>query len=124
MNTNQDKKAKGKDQLIFTPWRMYLLIGAMGLMIIGMLGYGFYKGVRMNRVYAPLIDAAMEIKLEATNAHLWFEEILSGDRHEEMEVVWESLAQADWYALAMLEGGQNPEGTFYPVDDAKMRLTL
>jgi hypothetical protein len=33
----------------------------------------------MNTIYAPLIDVALEIKLAATAAHLWFEEVLSGD---------------------------------------------
>ena len=59
-----------KHQVALTPWRMYLLICIVGLMITGILGYGFFKGDRMNKVYAPLVDAAMEIKLEATTAHL------------------------------------------------------
>jgi len=29
--------------------------------------------------YTPLVDAAMEIKLEATTAHLWFEQAISGE---------------------------------------------
>jgi PAS domain S-box-containing protein len=113
-----------KDQLAPTPWRIYLLICIMGLMITGILGYGFFKGDRMNKVYAPLIDAAMEIKLEATAAHLWFEEIISDDRYEDISVVWKHQDQAEWYAQAMLEGGKNPEGTFIPLDDAEMRRKI
>ncbi len=113
-----------KDQLAPTPWRMYLLICIVGLMITGILGYGFFKGDRMNKVYSPLVDAAMEIKLEATTAHLWFEEIISGDRYEDISAVWEHQDQAEWYAKAMLEGGKNPEGTFIPLDDAEMRRKI
>ncbi len=29
--------------------------------------------------YSPLVDTTMEIKYEITIAHLWFEEIISGD---------------------------------------------
>ena len=103
------------------PWRMYLLVLIMGLFMISILGYGFYTGNRMNKVYVPLVDATMEIKLEATLAHLWFEEIISGDRHEDIKVLWEHQDQAEWYAKAMLEGGRNPEGIFIALDDAEMR---
>ena len=103
-----------KRQVALTPWRMYLVICIVGLMITGILGYGFFKGNRMNKVYAPLIDAAMEIKVEATTAHLWFEEIMNGDHHEDVSVVWKHQDQAEWYAQAMMEGGKNPEGTYIP----------
>lgn len=45
------------------------------------------------------------------------DEIISGDRREDIAAVWARLDQADWYASAMLEGGQNPQGTFFPLDD-------
>ena len=113
-----------KDQLVPTTWRMYLLICIVGLMITGILGYGFFKGNRMNEVYAPLIDAAMEIKLEATTAHLWFEEIINGDRYEDISAVWKHQDRAEWYVQTMLEGGKNPEGTFIPLDDVEMRRKI
>lgn len=103
------------------PLRMFLLILTMGLFMISILVYTFYTGYRMNKVYAPLIDAAMEIKLEATLAHLWFEEIMSGDHPTDMKEVWEHQDQAAWYAKAMLEGGRNQEGVFIALDDAEMR---
>ncbi|MBT6595716.1 MAG: hypothetical protein HOB34_06425, partial [Nitrospina sp.] len=102
----------------------YVLIGLIGLSLIGMVSYSFYKGVRMTTMYAPLIDASMVIKLETTTAHLWFEEILHGDRHETMETVWGHLDRADWYVKAMLEGGTNHEGTFVPLDDMEMRQKI
>jgi len=67
---------------------------------------------------APLVDASMEIKLAATTAHLWFEEILTGTEEKEaIERVWKLLDKAVWYADAIIKGGKNEEGTFYPVDD-------
>ena len=56
-----------------------LIIG-LGLFISGVMGYALFTGSRMTQRYAPLIDAAMEIKLEAAIGHLWFEEAISGDR--------------------------------------------
>ncbi len=95
MDTHRDDTATSIRPLTTVPWRMYLLIGAIGIIVMGMVGYGFYTGDRMNTLYAPLIDAAMEIKLQATTAHLWFEEIISNDRHESLAVAWEHLEQAE-----------------------------
>ena len=99
---------------------MYFLVGICTVVIIGSMFYILYEGREMTAKHDPLIDAAMEIKLEVTIAHLWFEEIISGDRHESIDSVWEHLSQADWYARAMLEGGENAEGKFYPLSDAGM----
>ncbi len=74
--------------------------------------------------HAPLADAAMEIKLNATLGHLWFEEIVSGDRHEDIEELWSYLNQADWYTRVMLIGGKNEEGNFYSLTDEHMRSTI
>ena len=109
-----------KNKLSTTPIRMYILICIVGLIVISIVGYGFFKGDRMAKTYTPLIDAAMEIKLEATTAHLWFEEIIGGDRNEEINKVWQHQDQAVWYAKAMLEGGKNSKGTFIPLDDAEL----
>jgi hypothetical protein len=87
-------------------WWWYLLIGITGLVVFGMIAYSNHKAVHLNIVYASLIDAAIDIKLEATTAHLRFEEVLSGDRHKDIEAVWKHLDQADWYARTMLEGGK------------------
>ena len=46
------------------------------------MGYGCSPGNHMIVKYTQLVDAAMEIKLEATAAHLRLKEILSGDRFD------------------------------------------
>ena len=124
INSKFSKNAEGVGHLVKPRWRIYALISVVGLIITGILSYGFYTGDRMSRIYAPLVDATMEIKLEATIAHLWFEEIVTGDRHEELETVWKHLDAADWYAKAMLEGGENPEGIFISLDNNKMRREI
>ena len=72
---------------------------------------------------APLGDAAMEIKLTATTAHLWFEEIMSGDENEDIEHVWELLDKTLWYCDAILVGGKNEEGVFYKTENIEIRKT-
>ncbi|OOZ40220.1 hypothetical protein BOW53_08610 [Solemya pervernicosa gill symbiont] len=93
----------------------------IGLVVSSAVLYSFKLGSRMSDLYAPMIDAAMEIKFEATTAHLWFEEMMSGDRSESIESVRSHLDAAEWYAQAMLSGGQNQEGDFLPLEDAVMR---
>ena len=104
--------------------RMLAVIGIMGLVVISIVGYGFYKGARINAQYVPLLDASMEMRLEATTAYLWFEETLGGDKSKGMGVVWKHMGQADWYASAMLEGGNIHGGPVMPIDDTKMRQRI
>ena len=101
-----------------------ILIALLTLAIVAMMSYSSYLGREMAVRYAPLIDAAMEIKLEATTAHLWFEEIISGDRSLHIKEIWKHIDEAEWYAHAMLEGGENNEGNFEALDDPRLRQLI
>lgn len=101
--------------------KMYLMLGFVTSVMFFSMVFIFFMGRRMTAIYTPLIDATMEIKLEATRGHLWFEEIISGDNSESMEFVIELIDNSDWYAKAMLEGGENLEGEFFPIKDARLR---
>ena len=83
--------------------------------------YSFFIGRDIAERYTPLIDATMEIKLEATMAHLWFEEIISGDQTVDINNIWANLDQSEWYAQAMLDGGTNDEGTFLALNNPDLR---
>ncbi len=118
------KYPEPNNQVKKTPWLMYLIICVIGVTITGLMGYGFFNGDRLVRTYAPLVDACMEIKIEVSNTHLWLEELLGGDSTMDVRRIWEHQKQAEWYAEAMLEGGQNAKGTFIPLDDAEMRKNI
>ncbi|WP_163339436.1 hypothetical protein [Desulfopila sp. IMCC35008] len=109
------------DKKSHSPWGLYFTIGGMGVMILLAMGFGFYLGNYMVTKYTPLVDAAMEIKLEATTAHLWLEEMSSGDRYRDIESVHRHLDEAQWYARAMLEGGKNAEGTYTALRNPVLR---
>ncbi|MEG3639466.1 sensor histidine kinase [Magnetococcus sp. PR-3] len=81
-------------------------------------------GWRMTAHNAPLIDASMEIKFELTRFHLWFEEIIQRDHSMTEAQVWQHLKEADWYANAMLEGGENHEGRFIALKNPHLREVL
>ena len=85
------------------------ITGAFGVYYSSSIGK---TGHEVGAELAPLGDAAMEIKLTATTAHLIFEEIMGGDASEDVAVVWELLGETVWYCDAILKGGENDEGHF------------
>lgn len=111
-----DFKKKGY-RLISGLIKSYFLIGFIAVIMITAMGYSFYCSSQMINKYSPLVDATMEIKLEATTAHLWFEEIIAGDRNENLADIIAHIDMALWYANAMLEGGENQEGLFIKLSD-------
>ena len=104
--------------------RAHVLICVVGMLVIGTMSYGFILGNHLAEKYTPLVDAAMEVKLEATTAHLWLEEILAGEQNEDFDTVINHIDQAQWYAVAMLQGGENTEGKFLPMDDLLLRQEI
>ena len=94
------------------------------LLTMAIVYYSFYTGRNIVERYTPLVNAAMEVKLEATTAHLWFEEAISGDRTIDIDKIWAHLDQSEWYARAMLEGGINQNGTFLALNTPNLRLKI
>lgn len=90
-------------------------------LFLSMMAYMLYTGNRMVTTYEPLIEASKELKFEAAQAHLWFEEIISGDSAESIDSVWQHLDLAEWYAKAMLEGGQKGNYRIIALHDQVLR---
>ena len=117
MNEKIFNQSKRKSSLLW----IYLLIGVVAAVILASMSYIFYVGGSMVARYSPLVDAAMEVKLEATTGHLWLEEIINGDRIKDINSVLGHLDEADWYAKAMLEGAENEEGKFHALRNTSLR---
>ncbi|MBL10210.1 MAG: hypothetical protein CL402_06810 [Acidiferrobacteraceae bacterium] len=114
----------GKNYSILSiPWWIYLLMSAVGCIIITTLIFSHNNAVRMNALYAPLINASVEVELNVTMAHLIVEEILNGDHFEESQV-WDNYARANWYVEAMLNGNQKGEETILPMESERLRLIV
>jgi len=110
------------------------LLVAFGVMIFFIL-VSIFAGIRFisnvgsagldaGTKFSPLVDAAMEIKLTATEAHLIFEEVVSGDNGEDINDVWELLDETKWYSNAILYGGENDEGVFFASDDPNVQAIM
>lgn len=105
------------------------LVMALIVCVTGLLGLHYVSsvgsdGVTVGEGLAPLGDASMEIKLAAAEAHLKFEEIMSGDEGEDVNYVYTRLDEALWYCNAMLHGGQNQEGKYQPAKGADVRARI
>lgn len=98
-------------------WLLQATICIIGLLIVLSTTYGFHRGIQLYRSYVPLLDASMEMRLEATTAYLWFEELLGGDKSKSMDVIFGHLDRAEWYASAMIGGGQNQHLRLLPLVD-------
>ncbi|MDY6905653.1 MAG: PAS domain S-box protein [Thermodesulfobacteriota bacterium] len=104
---------------------MYLVSGLFILLILCFLVSGGYLGYRINKRHSILIYAAMETKLAAAEAHLWLEEIISGDIHESIvDDVFSSFETADWYAAAIIRGGQTDTLDIQPVRNPTVKTAF
>ncbi len=96
----------------------FILVMSISMVLISLYLAGQISdsGIEAATHEAPLIDACMEAKLMATTAHLVFEEIMAGDAEESIDIVWELLAECNWYLEAIQKGASNEEGTFIATD--------
>ena len=66
---------------------------------------------RMVSQYSTLVATSIEVKLKIATAHLWFEEIISGDLNESIETVWLQHDIARHHINEILEGSNDSTGT-------------
>ena len=72
---------------------------------------------RMVSEYSTLVETSIEVKQELSVAHLWFEELISGDNHETIEQVWSHFDKSDRHALDVLKGGYGSTDENVTVED-------
>ena len=101
-----------------------LLTVLLTISIVLAMSYSFYLGRQVSERYAPLIGASMGIRLEATTAHLLFDEMRRGGQTADFSRVQQYLDKGKWFAQAMLDGGENEEGHYLPIKDPAMRHKL
>ncbi len=116
--------ANDKSHRVGSVWLMYVLVVFFAVVVICSMGYILNTGSRMAAKHTPLIDATMEIRLETAQAHLWLEEMISGERAMDINEIWKLQYSAEWYAQAMLTGGKSAEGVFIPLEDVKLRREI
>ena len=105
-------------------WAILLLISLVGFVVVGLMSFGLYMGTNLYKVDYPLTDAAMEIRIDGILAYLWFEEMLGGDEDINIDDVLKHLDQADWYAQAMIEGGESDHLILMPAKGTQFQDSI
>jgi signal transduction histidine kinase len=106
------------------PWRMYLIIGSVGLILTGIVVYGFITADRMNKMDLPLMDTVSEAKLETTRAHHQIESIVSGENFDNIESALARLDHAFYHLQESLDGGENAAPHAYPIEDPELQREI
>jgi len=94
------------------------------LLVVGIIAHLLITGTRVFQRYAPLANAAMEVKLEAAIGHLWFEEAVSEETGRDLATALEHIDRSAWYARTMIEGGESAEGAFVPIVNPVLRSEI
>ncbi|MEO5333191.1 MAG: PAS domain S-box protein [Magnetococcus sp. YQC-5] len=92
-------------------------------LVLSTLGLHWYIGSKLSKVTVPLAHASVDIKFQITSFHLALEERIHGNNMPEKQV-WKFLEEALWHVQAMLNGGTNDDGTYYPLTAPSARLLL
>ncbi|MCP5050437.1 MAG: HAMP domain-containing protein [bacterium] len=103
----------GKKLLVSFSILVAILIASAVIAILFTNSIGTH-GVEVGEILAPLGEAAIDIKLSATQAHLVFEEIVGGGIDKDIKVVWELLDQTAKHAEGIINGDETPGAIIYP----------
>lgn len=96
------------------PARIYLSVAGIGLAILALVSFGFHIGDRLTSLDGPMVNAAGQIKLEATIAGLMIEEILTNGIVGGLEENWEHLDDAVNRLRRLSEAETNWKAAFLP----------
>lgn len=118
------KNIKIKPKLIAAFIILALLTGITGFFGIYYSTQVGIQGENIGKKLMPLSDASMEIKYLATEAHLWFEEVMAGDNSIDIEIIWDKLNEVQWYCNAIINGGENDEGIFIASDNPEIKTKI
>jgi PAS domain S-box-containing protein len=93
------------------------LIGILTFSFIGVLLYTGNTSQTLANEQSPQIRAIKQIKIEIITAHLWLEEILSGDGSENIKSVYSNFEKADYHLNLLLNGGELESNLFFAIDN-------
>ncbi|WP_373500406.1 PAS domain S-box protein [Desulfococcus sp.] len=97
MRFSEHQAIPPKDAASASIRQIYLLAGGIIIILSGLVVYGFYMGVRLERIDSPLIIAVHELQLEAGSARLLIDNALNSQMEGKVENAWRYMDQALWY---------------------------
>ncbi len=102
-------------------WTVNLILLICASIIFSSLLLLFSTNRRVFSKHFPLIQTVYDIQCRMLEAHLWFEEAISGDTTVKLEEIQDLLNQADRDIRALLDGGTTRLGTIEPVQYPLLR---
>jgi diguanylate cyclase (GGDEF)-like protein/PAS domain S-box-containing protein len=119
--TSKNNSVLSENHMFWNAQRIFIISVTSFLIFTMMIGILFYQGYSIATKQLPLVDTTMEIKFEVTAAYLSFEKNIINADSESNKQIWHHLDEAGWYVNAMLLGGSNHEGRFYPITRQHVR---
>ncbi len=101
--------------------RGLLVIFFAAAIVASGLGYLHYNAKRLSEYHGAQLHAIVDLTHYAIMAHRGDNELLSGDRSESISTVRGLFTRAEWYAQALLNGGENGRGKILPFDGSVKR---
>ena len=83
-----------------------LLLLVLFCIIMFLLTFMYVKVREINNTYPPRNTLMSRVMVDVTESHLWFEEILSGDQNEHVEIVLTKLEDSKKRMAELLEGSE------------------
>lgn len=101
--------------------RVHLIVLLAMIGVVAALAWTTWSARSLMLTFVPQVNAMMQTRIAVTEAHLWLEEIVSGDAGEDPQQVRDLIGEARWNLQAMREGGERGTQVVLPVDDGKLR---
>lgn len=122
--TEYDKNENSKTSSYINNWKILLPVGLIALSIAVTMLFVMKINSQITDKYSPLIDAANKINIEAVFAHLEIEHFINGKKQNNIQTIQNHLDNAEWYAQAMLEGGQKNKWVYTPLVDPLLQQNI
>jgi PAS domain S-box-containing protein len=103
-------------------WLVLSLIAFLGLLMSAALVVFARTESDLLFSAVPNEDASIMIKHELAEFHILLEKRIIGYGQQDDEALWGHFDRAEWLANAMVEGGNDGEWNYVPVDDQTLRL--
>lgn len=101
--------------------RLHVIMLLVMVGVAAMLAWTTWSARELVRTFVPQIEASAVARLAVTEAHLWLEEIVSGDAGEDPQQVWDRIDLARANLAALADGGGDTLATVRQLDDAGAR---
>jgi diguanylate cyclase (GGDEF)-like protein/PAS domain S-box-containing protein len=102
--------------------KLVLLLGLISIILLSCSHISWRDLVKVN---VPHIDNIIQTQVELSDAHLWFEELISGDTSIEIDEIWQGLDRADLLIQQILQGGKTNSGLdVIAIDNSGLKAEL